>query len=383
MLRRTVWMLASFVLLFGFHAAHGQDAAAAVVNARGVVESSNAIEIQNPLERTAAITFIAPEGTAVEKGDVIATLNSAGMNQHVSQARVKLRRAEASLQEAKVELEAVELEGASQFEKAVGQLELVRSTKTMRLGDDGELALEIAVVEGEIVIHQAQIEATKLRLEKDTENDELKLGLKKLQAQLKIAEAKKRFLDGPKRKHETMQLDLAISDKESAAKQVEMSRKRAYAKALNGRDVCEGNLVNCTKSLKRGEERLADCSIIAPRDGVLVAPKGGDGHPGYLSDRFAVRQGDAIVRVADPERLQVKVELQKAKAAKVRVGQAVTVEIDAFSNVKSLGKVAAIQAKGDAKNYESPSTVVIVAVDELPEGAKMGLTAAVQIDVEE
>jgi RND family efflux transporter MFP subunit len=87
-------------------------------------------------------------------------------------------------------------------------------------------------------------------------------------------------------------------------------------------------------------ERLADYTIVAPMDGVVLRR---DGEIGEIAET-----GQVLFRVGVPKPLQVVAEVNEEDIPRVAVGQAVLLRADAFLGKRLEGKVHEITPMGDA-----------------------------------
>ena len=92
-------------------------------------------------------------------------------------------------------------------------------------------------------------------------------------------------------------------------------------------------------------EKLADYTIVAPMDGILLRR---DGEVGEIAEA-----GQVLFRVGVPKPLEVVAEVNEEDIPRVRVGQAVLLRTDAFPGQRIEGKVRQTTPMGDpvAKTY--------------------------------
>ncbi|MEZ5891087.1 MAG: efflux RND transporter periplasmic adaptor subunit [Xanthobacteraceae bacterium] len=92
-------------------------------------------------------------------------------------------------------------------------------------------------------------------------------------------------------------------------------------------------------------EKLADYTIVAPMDGILLRR---DGEVGEIAEA-----GQVLFRVGVPKPLEVVAEVNEEDIPRVREGQAVLLRTDAFPDQRIEGKVRQMTPMGDpvAKTY--------------------------------
>jgi RND family efflux transporter MFP subunit len=136
------------------------------------------------------------------------------------------------------------------------------------------------------------------------------------------------------------------------------------------------------------EDEIRQSQIVAPREGLVVyhvpdpAPGGGSAAAPVLAVGEPVREGQKLMRIPDLSRLVVNVRVPEAVIARVRVGQATRVRIDAFPGRDYSGKVSHVSpvpSRQDWRTADVKTYPVQVALDEAPAGAKPHMSADVTL----
>lgn len=129
---------------------------------------------------------------------------------------------------------------------------------------------------------------------------------------------------------------LALAQREvervTALLQRGVATQQAYDKATS-------DLAQIRALVAATTERLANYTIIAPRNGIVLRQ---DGEVGEVAD-----VGQILFRVGDPRPLQVTAEVAEEDIPRVRVGQAVLLRTDAFRDRRLEGHVRDITPMGD------------------------------------
>jgi multidrug efflux pump subunit AcrA (membrane-fusion protein) len=155
--------------------------------------------------------------------------------------------------------------------------------------------------------------------------------------------------------------------------------ERDYQTLLAGPDpdlvaLAEARLENAKAAVAAAEEKLADLEIRALYDGTISEVNVREGE--------WVSPGMPIIVLADLKHLRVETtDLNEIDVARVKVDDKVNVTFDALPDVKVTGKVTLISPKsseGSGVNY-----TVVIELDEIPEALRWGMTAFVDIEVEE
>lgn len=138
--------------------------------------------------------------------------------------------------------------------------------------------------------------------------------------------------------------------------------------------VAQARLDNAQAALSAAKAKLADLELRAPFSGTVSE----------VNVRLGewVNPGQTILVLADLVDLQVETtDLNEIDAARVKVGNPVTVTFDALPGIEVKGMVKSIAPKaseGSGVNYTA-----VVTLDDLPELLRWGMTAFVDIEVGE
>lgn len=155
--------------------------------------------------------------------------------------------------------------------------------------------------------------------------------------------------------------------------------QRQWDKVKNGPDMedqkqLEGELQNATKQLEAARSALSDLELKAPFAGT--------------TSKINIREGEWVTTgqnamlLADLTQMQVETtDLNEIDVARITEGAPVDITFDALPGVTIAGtveKIAARSSEGSGVNY-----TVTISMDERPEKMRWGMTAFVDIKVEE
>jgi HlyD family secretion protein len=141
--------------------------------------------------------------------------------------------------------------------------------------------------------------------------------------------------------------------------------------------------------LKRIEAMIANCSMPARRDGIIVHANRVNSWGTvemHIREGLRVYQSQPIFRLLNPRHLQVKAMINESQVARVRSGQSVLIHLEAFPDRPLRGTVAEIMpisslAKGpfsDVRSFYATVRIESGGFDEL----RTGLTAELEFLVE-
>jgi multidrug resistance efflux pump len=141
--------------------------------------------------------------------------------------------------------------------------------------------------------------------------------------------------------------------------------------------------------LKRIEAMIANCTMRAPRDGIVVYANRSNAWGTVVTqirEGLQVYQSQPVFRLLDPQRMHVLARINESQVAQVRSGQPVMIHLEAFPDQPLSGSVAEIipiasLANGpysDVRTYSATINIDSGGFDEL----RSGMTAEVDFLVE-
>lgn len=135
----------------------------------------------------------------------------------------------------------------------------------------------------------------------------------------------------------------------------------------------EARIANAEAQLAAAQAALDNLQLLAPFDGIVSVLN--------INQNEWVAPGQPVLVLADLNRLQVETtDLGEIDVARIRVGFPVMISFDAFPDLQLSGVITSIAPKanlGAGVNY-----TVVVSLDELPPELRWGMTAFVDIDLE-
>src|SRR6185295_12328060 len=125
----------------------------------------------------------------------------------------------------------------------------------------------------------------------------------------------------------------AVSDAKTAPRQVEIASARA--------DSTDAKIAQAKSALRQAELNLEYCSVKAPVDGVVTRKSI---EPGQV-----VAPGQPLLSLVSLDDVWVVANFKKSQLAKLRVGQRVEIDVDAYGGKSWRGKVESISAATGAR----------------------------------
>lgn len=365
------------------------------VSKDGELQAVNAIEIRCRVEGRNLIQTIVDEGSSVKKGDVLLVLDSSQIKQRYDDTLLEVQAAEAAFTAAQEALEIQRSTNAANLESAkvellLAQLDLEQYTKG---------TYPQALAEAKRAVEMAQISVA--NAEKDLE-DALKLFAKGFITASDIEKSKLEVLTARNELERvttelevlekyTHQKDLAdkrnvLAQAEAALVRVQRENASNLSQKIADLRAKEQTLLLRKRKLQDLEEQLANCTIRAPADGLVVYGTTGDRRTDNpIQEGAEVREKQVLLRLPDTRKMKAIVRIPEAQVHRLAVGQRALVRISGVADPvwATLTNIAVLADSGsrwwnpDLKEYP-----VELMLDETPPGLKPGVGVSADIFVD-
>ncbi|MGD9645821.1 MAG: HlyD family efflux transporter periplasmic adaptor subunit [Pirellulales bacterium] len=337
-----------------------------VVTERGEIESSSNVdvvcEVQSKNSGGTAILEVVPEGTIVKAGDQLARLDASALEDELIRQEIECNTSQAAMIQAESVLATAKinrqeyLEGTFKQEEQLILGEISVAEENLRRAEDYAKYSETLAVKGYV---------TDLQLEAD------KFAVEKSGIDLETAQTKLHVLREFTRTKMVGQLDADIKTAEANL----VSAQNTYKQHVD--------------KFKLIEDQIGRCVVKAPSDGqVVYANKGnsrGSGQEVIIEPGALVRERQVIIRLPDPNKMQVKAKINESRIDRVRAGQPAIVRVDAFPEREMTGVVKKVDDYPIAGSWWSTVKEygTTIEIFDPPEGMRPGMTAEVRIQVAE
>ena len=156
-------------------------------------------------------------------------------------------------------------------------------------------------------------------------------------------------------------------------------------------DAARANVERAEREVQQQDRKLEEGIVHAPRDGVVVyATTGEAANPRKVSVGIIPFEGQPLLYLPDPSSMRVDAEISEFDLAKVRIGSAVELRLDAYSDLVFHGEVISIASLARPKISRVSGQPIGVKVFDVgirvldhDERLKPGLTTTVEILVGE
>lgn len=324
----------------------------------GTLESAANVELKCEVEGGSTILEIIADGTMVTKGTRLALLDSSTIEENYNAQKNVVGKAEAT--------------------KIASQNTLDSAKIAVQEYLEGTYVQSLQTAESNIVIAQQNL-ASAENIATHSEKMLRKGYTTPLQHQSNVYSVQKAKLDLELQK--TTKMVLEKFTKAKTLEDLESARDSAEAQFKSDSGAYD---LEAAK-LKRLENNLKKCEIIAPQDGMVVyandlsgGPRGGQQTP-KIEQGAAVRQYQAIIRLPDLTKMQVKTLVHESKIEQLRSGQRARIKVQGR---EVQGTLTQVGSQPEASNFfggGAKEYAAFVRVDGQAEGLKPGMTADVTV----
>ena len=359
-----------------------------VVRESGELESAVTVELRSPFN--SIIEFLVPDGTKVEKGELLVQLDLSAIEKAIQQQQAKVTAAKADLAFAEQNL--AERENAVRSGQSIGErrINIAKMRFDLFRGVDGEyqtlqrdLADQLIVLESQ----SAYLEKALAEIKSQQQGENKTAAIQKAETDALEAEKALATLKRQQRLEEQKQLvqmaefELSLMEQEmqlaGSISQLKAEKTQAQAK-LDASQVTEQIE---QANLQALSEKRRRASLHSPQDGVVLHPVPGRGAK-MLDVGAMVQERQTILKVADLNKLQVAVTVNETRIGRVQLGQQATIQFDAWPQKRFRGTVTSIKDTPEPTSFIANSGRkyrVTVSVEEPDPQLRIGMTAMVDI----
>ncbi|MBX3417839.1 MAG: HlyD family efflux transporter periplasmic adaptor subunit [Pirellulaceae bacterium] len=343
---------------------------------QGEIQSSENIEIRCQVQArngTVNVLQVVPEGTKVKAGDFLVRLDSTSFEKELEQQRVSVANAQttviqndAALKAAQASLKEYE-EGLFVQQQKTIQNELfdAESSKQSAL-QELEQAKEVLTFTTRLVDKGFQtkqgLEADKFAVER------AKTNLERAENSIKLAEKKLEVLENITREKEMV---LLLSEIEAAKVRLDNGREALRVEEDKLKGILQ-QIENCTVRVPPGVEGQVVYGKESSRGGTEWV----------LEEGASVRENQVLMRLPNPEKMEVKALIHEQSITLIRPGMPATIRVDALNNQILKGVVTKVNQYAESSGWMSTSVrkyAVLVKIVSPPSELKPGMNASVTI----
>ncbi|WP_422930518.1 efflux RND transporter periplasmic adaptor subunit [Singulisphaera sp. PoT] len=370
-----------------------------VVTERGNLESVKTVDgICDLPGYQNKIIQLTPEGTHVEKGQVVCRFDSAEIDKNVAQQEIKAKQSGTKIETSLQEVEIAKNKGESEIIAAKVELEL--AVLDLEMYQKGTYVFETEEIRGDIGLKVKKVQESKNTL--DQFQGLVKKGFRSLsdlraaQSELEgndltLTGAKAKLM--VKEKYEYKRKSTEYSSKVDQAKkkvsQALATAKASVAKAQSEYEAAKATFAIEDQQLKEYQKNKGQTEIKAEQAGIVAYA-----NDSWYDSSRQIREGatvysrQKIFSLPDLTSMQVKVNIHESLIKKIKPGQLAEIRVDAFPNLVIVGKVKTVSQLADSNRGWMSGGVkeytTVVGIEQMPkEELRPGMTSEVKILVGE
>ena len=326
----------------------------------GVIESSQNIDIICNVRSRAGgvqIIWVIDEGTQVQKGDKLVELDTTTLEDSLQQQLI-MNRANSTKISAAAAVRRAEIARQEYLEGTFKQNEQVIESNILIAKQNLSTALDKAAFSERLAakgfVTQQQLQADRFAVKRAN----LDMSLKENELRTLREITKQKMLVGFDADIETATASMLAEEK---------------------------NYIEEEKQLTEIKQQIENCMVYAPDDGQVVYANQQSSRGGseFIVEAGAtVRERQSIIKLPDPEQMQVKARVNEGRIAFIRKGQRVDVTVGALEGQVLQGVVSKVNKYPEATswfNSEVKEFATYIKILNPPEAIRTGLTAEVEM----
>ncbi len=322
------------------------------ITEQGTLESSNNTEIKCRVRGDNTITFVIESGTEVQPGDALVRLETLAIEEEISErtkfyhlAESQVARSGADVEKAKLAISEYE-EGrfvtelsSLQKELAIAESRLLNAKNRLKhssMMSRSDYSSELEVEEKEFAVLQANLNAKLIKTRIDVlQNFTKKEELVRLRGELKAAEATHKA-----------DVERALADQHR---------------------------------LKRAQQELEFCTIVADRSGLVIYPTGEEWkNAPEIEEGATVRKDQTVLLMPDLQQMQVKVGIHESMVGRMRTGMKANVTLN---RSVMAGEVTYVASVAKPAGWWTGNVVKYDAIIALPQTEDLRPGMSVEVEV--
>ncbi|MCS5629334.1 MAG: HlyD family efflux transporter periplasmic adaptor subunit [Pirellulaceae bacterium] len=327
----------------------------------GVIESSQNIDIICNVRSRAGgvqIIWVIEEGTQVQKGDKLVELDTTTLEDSLQQQQLIMNRASSTKISADAAVRRAEIARQEYLEGTFKQNEQLIESNILIAKQNLSTALDKAAFSERLAakgfVTQQQLQADRFAVKRAN----LDMSLKENELRTLRDITKQKMLVGFDADIETAKASMQAEEK---------------------------NYVEEEKQLTEIKQQIENCMVYAPDDGQVVYANQQSSRGGseFIVEAGAtVRERQSIIKLPDPEQMQVKAKVNEGRIAFIRKGQRVDIVVGALEGQTLQGVVSKVNKYPEASswfNSEVKEFATYIKILDPPEAIRTGLTAEVEM----
>jgi HlyD family secretion protein len=368
----------------------------------GTIKAKEQTILKNELEGTTSIISIIPEGTRVEKGDLLVELDASTLNDLKIDQEISVQNAEAAYISANENLAVVQNQSKSDVNLAELTLEFAKQDLEKYINGDYPYLLEeadakIKLAEEELArADQTLTDSKELAAENYISQMELQadeLAQKKCELDKSLAIKSRNLLEEYTKKRQVAQYDSNVSQDEMALERTRRSANANIIQAEAELKAKESEYQRQQDKLKKLNDQLAKTKIYAPTDGLVIyATSAKTGNPFRSNSEpldvgTSVQERQELIYLPAGDSSKAEISIHEAYLKKTEKGMPAIITVDALPGKTYFGTVATIAPLPDAQSmWMNPDLKVYnsdIYIDGSDQSLRTGMSCQAEIIIQQ
>lgn len=348
------------------------------------------------------IISIVPEGTKVNKGDLVCQLDKKELEEKITAKEVVINTAEANMLQAKENLEIQKI--VNERDKSTAETAYQLALLDKEKYENGEYRQLVNTLEGSIKLKQEEktraeqsLEFSKRMAKKgyrsQSELEAEQLSFNKAVIEVSVEQEKLVVLKNYEYRRKIAELNANAKDLELDLERVNKKADSAIVSMQSVYNTAMQNLEAQNKEMADLKSYLANTTLYAPQNGEVVYanPSSSSSYRSsevLIAEGLSVRERQQIVKIPDLEHVKVESRIHESVIGRVSLGQPAVIRIISFPDEIFNGvisEVSSVPMSGSFPNTDIKEYRVCVALTDEPEKVRRlrpGLTAEFEIIVD-
>lgn len=364
----------------------------------GTIRPRQQIVLSNEMDDAATIISIVPEGTVVEKGDLLVELSATEAETELVERRIRVQNGEAELIYARENLKVVENQGKADIEQA--ELDLKFGKQDLEKYLEGEYPMELMTLETEINLAQEELKQAEEQLRwsrilaeekylSDAELEQDELSARKVRLDLELARRSLEVFKEYTHQRQLAEFKSIVKQAEMALERARMNAAANLAQAEAELRASEAELEEEKARLRRAELEVARSKIYAPIAGTVLyassVSNDWDDDEDQIEEGALVDERGEIIYLPTTNLYDVDIQIPEANLNQIEPGMPVRVTCDALAGQSFMGRITDVARLPDPRSrYLNPNLKLynaVIQLDPIDAQLRNGMSCRAEIRV--
>lgn len=331
------------------------------ISQSGTLKAQEQEIITSQVQGRNTLIHIIPEGTRVEKGDLLVEIDSSSLKDRLVERKISVQNAEAKFIQARENVAVTE----SQNETDISAAELKHrfAKEDLEKYVEGEYRQQLREAESKITLAEEELQLARQKLEwseklysenyiSQSERDADQLAFNRARLDLDLARAAKNLLENYTYRREIAQLESDVEQTRRALERVELKAGADLIRAKADFNAREAELQQQKDQEVKIEDQISKTRITAPKAGLVVyatsAKANWRGNEEPLEAGQDVRERQELIYLPTADQMKAEVQIHESNLDKIQLGLPAVMTVDALQGRQYQGKITRIAPLPDA-----------------------------------